>query len=58
MGILAPVVVLVLLEKDGPARVAGGHVGSVETMITASSNGESTCKWARHILHIKSMIAW
>lgn len=50
MGILAPVVVLVLLEKDGPARVAGGHVGSVETVITASSNGESTCKWARHIL--------
>lgn len=50
MGIPAPVVMLVFLEKDGPARVAGGHDGSVETVITASSNGESTCKWARHVL--------
>ena len=57
---------LALLEKDGPARVAGGHVGSVETVITASSNEESTWvqavisaarKWARHVL-TNSTITW
>lgn len=40
-------------------RVSPGvHDGPVETVVTALSNGESTCKWARHVLHTKSMIAW
>lgn len=33
---------LVLLEKDGPARVAAGRVGPVGTVITAWSNERST----------------